>query len=126
LTPLRKRVADVNLTINITARDITDATIGVGRVGLNVAQRVSQAPIKVNETKLSTLFSQPLTICNLVVLRLAILVERLITTWSLPSSPSMTVRAHGRPPIRTSCPSATRLVLHAGEHAPFCSHETLI
>jgi hypothetical protein len=64
-----------NLTIIITARDVTDAGIGVGRVGLNVAQQVSEAPVKVNEMNLSTLFGQPLTIANLVALRIAIRVE---------------------------------------------------
>jgi hypothetical protein len=64
-----------NLTIKITACDVTDASIGVGRVGLNVSQQVSQAPVKVNEMILSTLFGQPLTIPNLVVLRIAIRVE---------------------------------------------------
>jgi hypothetical protein len=64
-----------NLTINVTARDVTDATIGVGRVGLNAALQVSQTPVKVSETIMSMLIGPPLTIPNLVVLRLAIFVE---------------------------------------------------
>ena len=63
------------LTINVTARDVTDATIGVGRVGLNAALQVSQTPVRVSETIMSMLIGPPLTIPNLVVLRLAILVE---------------------------------------------------
>jgi hypothetical protein len=64
-----------NLTINVTARDVTDAAIGVGRVGLNAALQVSQTPVKVSETIMSMLIGPPLTIPNLVVLRLAIFVE---------------------------------------------------
>jgi hypothetical protein len=56
-----------DLTIQVAARDVTDATIGVGRVGLNVAQQVSTAPVKVNETILSSLLGLRLTIRNLVV-----------------------------------------------------------
>jgi len=64
-----------HLTINVTAQDVTGAKIGVGRVGLNVAQQISEVPLKVNEMILSALFGQPLTIPNLAVLRIAIRVE---------------------------------------------------
>lgn len=60
------------LTIRVTARDAVDGSIAVGRVGLNVAQQVSTAPVQVNEMILSALFGQPLMIPNLAVLRLAI------------------------------------------------------
>ncbi len=64
-----------NLTIKVTACDVIDARIGVGRVGLTVVQQVSQAPVKVNQMNLLTLLGHPLTISDLVLLRLAITIE---------------------------------------------------
>ena len=64
-----------NLTINVTARNVNDTLIGVGRVGLNVARQVSQAPVKVNQMNLSMLLGIPLTIPDLVLLRFAIAID---------------------------------------------------
>jgi hypothetical protein len=100
-----------NLTINVTARDVTDATIGVGRVGLNAALQVSQTPVKVSETIMSMLIGPPLTIPNLVVLRLAIFVEAADYTAERAIISFETVRARGRPPIRTSCRAAQKPTL---------------
>jgi|GEM_PF-4749810 len=63
------------LAINVTACDVNDARIGVGRVGLSVAQQVSRTPVKVNQISLSALLGQPLIITDLAVLRFAIAVE---------------------------------------------------
>ncbi len=65
----------VNLTIKVTARDVSDTPIGVGRIGLSVARQVSAAPVQVSQVNLSMLIGVPLTITDLVLLRFAIAVE---------------------------------------------------
>jgi hypothetical protein len=64
-----------DLTLKITARDAVDGSIAFGRAGLNVVQQVSTTPVKINEMILSALFGQPLTIPNLLMLRLYVTIS---------------------------------------------------
>ena len=64
-----------DLTIKVTASDVIDTSIGVGRVGLAVAQQVSTAPVKVNQVNTSMVLGIPLTIRDLVLLRFAISID---------------------------------------------------